>query len=747
MTDRPETRKTHITRILGTNRAGDRLDDVWADIERIDVIKSRENGQGVQRKLHWCDDPDADDYARDGNPARITEIIKLCDVENETDPNDPEVWIPIRVIKGMKSAGGSGQGDHFMDRFLDAANGDSSETSRVFEVRRFVHHDTNIDVAAQAAFNANPQRTEYVVRSEDYVRNVDDPEARDASQYLEHEVVTYVKGRGNSLDTSGVNRQSKLLNDYLFDLSENATQKVVGSNGTNPPYRLDPFQNIRNVNFGGSAVEFPDESYIELPQTVPPSKKVFMSIWFRVPAASLAAAKAEYNAWHDAWVEDPSTEREPLTGIVPIAVFGTPRTAKKVDFVIREVGTLPAVQSYIWDTGICGWSELGDPTPAQSDEESHWVFNDETLDIDPSYIGIDCSGNAPKLSINLVMPSTNLATFEGSWPVISSFESSTDLLGQYGSVTATSECVPPIGNHLPGDGSICDLEHHYGVLPFNDITNTITYESNADVVMGYRPETFRTVPNIVGDLSFAEHFLDRDLAGGQEVTSGVWHHLLLSFDLTNSCRAHGVLGDGSPIDLNTEGSRTSSACRLWIALDDVNLTQKALSCYWPSGYSDPNAILPVNGYFVAGDLITDIAPTAMDDCFGNNITVVNDQQQPDFTYSPAAFAPGQVSFPGSAPFVSMNKRIEMGEAQLFTDVTANTALKNVRRAFITDNGTPAGLKAARDLFNKAPEVLVHGSSNWKKARNTGSLADPSNNPGGVVVGQIKTFKPNPKLGK
>ncbi|PAY05390.1 hypothetical protein CK489_28790 [Bradyrhizobium sp. UFLA03-84] len=747
MVDRPKSRKTHISRIFGTNKQGERLSDMWADVERIDVAKSKNqvsksNGsQGVQRKLRWRDDPNADDYSPDGNPSRKVEILKLCDPEAEEDVNDPSEWIPLRVIRGLRpriEGGANANGAAGMDRFRNAVN-EELKSSRVVEVRRVIRYETNYDSVIDAAAEANPGLLEYVIPTDDYQKDLTTKD--DKGDYIEYEVPLYLKHKGNHDDVSGQSGQTKLLNQYLIDESEAPTGKVVGANGLNPPYRLDPYQYIVNVNFGGLAVEFPDESYIEISQAVPPSKKLFMSIWFRVPAESLAAAKTEFEAWKDS-----GADRPPLTGIVPIAVFGSSRTAKKFDFPLREVGTVAAVTSYSWDTSICGWQQVGETVPSQPDEASHWVFNDETRDIDPSYIGIDCSGDVPKLSVNIVMPTSNLATIEGSWPVIVSTEAP-DAIGLYGTVTATDECTPPVNNHAPGDGSVCDLEHKPSVLPFNDITNTDTYESNADVVMGYRPETFRTVSGSnVGDISFGEHFLEAS-PGGQEVTPGEWHNLELSIDFTNSCSADGILGDGSVVpDLfDTAGSRTSSACRMFIAFDDRNLTGKSMSAYWPTGYSDTNAILPVNGYFVATDITNSFSATA-DDCFGNNVTLVQNQQQPKFRYSPAAFAPGLVSFPGSL-YAGMNKRIEMGEAQIFMDVTADTASETVRRAFITEKGSPASLKKARDLFGKSPEVLVHGSENWKKARNTGSLADPDNPEDGIAVGKIKRFTPNPKLGR
>ncbi|WP_375764111.1 hypothetical protein ACE10X_06995 [Bradyrhizobium sp. Pha-3] len=716
-----DERKTHIFRVIGKtlDETGQVVDEpsAYLDIERSEYFKLVEGGgpdwKQTNVRLKWY----MDDTGKVPNPSRETTTRKIIPPDEE-DPDKPSVWFEVDTIDRIKIQDADQVIYHSFDNSAE-------NMGRKVAVRRIVNYETTVD-------DDYPEGG--VIPKEDYQKKAS---TKDKEQYLDFEFVQKRAFR----DADQVYAIS-YNNQPLIDAAE-MPDRSYSPGQINPPWRLDPLQNIVNVNFGSLAVEFSDESFIEIPQIVPPSKKMLWSIWFRAPAESLAAAKAEFEAWRDSGID-----RAPLTGIVPIAVFGSPRTARKFDVAFREVGTIPAITNYIWDTSICGWRQNGPTTPAQPEQVAYYVFNDETRNIDPSYIGIDCSGDVPKLSVNIVMPSNNLASFEGAWPAIKTTDRPA-AMGLYGTVTATAECTPPVNNHAPGDGSICDLEHKPSVLPFNDITNTDTYESNAEVVMGYRPETFRTVPaGNVGELSFGELMSSAALGGGQKVTPDEWHHLLLSIDLTNSCSTDGVLSDGTTFGTlnDTEGHRTSSACRMWISFDDVNLTKKALSSYWPSGYSDPNAILPVNGYYVADDVTVSMSRT-IDDCWGNNITNVQVQQQPKFRYTPAAFAPGKVSFPAAAPFVDMSKRIEMGEAQVFTGVTVDSSQQNVRRAFITKDGSPAPLKKASDLLGKKPEILVHGSANWKKARNTGTLADPNNNLGGVVVGQIEKFKPNPKLGK
>ncbi|MGY4476339.1 hypothetical protein [Bradyrhizobium sp. USDA 3364] len=254
MTDRPESRKTHITRIFGTNRSGDILSDVWADVERMDIIKSSHQvppdlqWQGLQRQLRWCDDPNADDYSEDGTPSRIMETVKVCDPAATEDLDDPDEWIPIQVIKGLKSRVETGtevNGGTAMSRFLASVTQQELTTARKIEVRKISHHDTSIDDDAQAAADAGLKQ--YVVPSNQYEK---DDSTKDDTQYVDHEIITYLKTSGNHGDVSGQRGQTKLLNQYLIDESDDPDGSVTGSSGYNPPYRLDPYQNIINVKFG-----------------------------------------------------------------------------------------------------------------------------------------------------------------------------------------------------------------------------------------------------------------------------------------------------------------------------------------------------------------------------------------------------------------------------------------------------------------------------------------------------------------
>lgn len=259
-TNAPPSRKTHITRIFGTNKDKERLEHIWADLERMDVVKSALQlpsivgwlglqWQGLQRKFRWSDDPNADDYEPDGTPSRNLETLKVCDPENEDDVNDPEEWIPLKVVKAIRQrveTGTETNGGTAMDRFLNAVTDDELTTARVVEVRKIPHYDTNYDDIVQAAADASPDLKEYVIPAEDYTKDLS---TKDEDQYVEHEIITYLKHKGNAGEVSGIGRQTKLLNEYLIDGSEPPKGDVTGNNGINPPYRLDPYQNIINISF------------------------------------------------------------------------------------------------------------------------------------------------------------------------------------------------------------------------------------------------------------------------------------------------------------------------------------------------------------------------------------------------------------------------------------------------------------------------------------------------------------------
>ena len=127
---------------------------------------------------------------------------------------------------------------------------ESLDAQRKVNPRRIFHYDTSIDQAAQSAFNGNATLKAYVAKGKDYQR---DDSTKEEGQYVEHEVVKRLEKHINAeaWSSGGDNQQVqlRLRNQYLINESVDATLDKLGPNNRNPPYRIDPFQNIVNVRF------------------------------------------------------------------------------------------------------------------------------------------------------------------------------------------------------------------------------------------------------------------------------------------------------------------------------------------------------------------------------------------------------------------------------------------------------------------------------------------------------------------
>src|SRR5258705_11642508 len=139
MTNAPESRQTHVIRILGTNEAGDIVPEIWADVERFDIFKAELTGTSDQSNNHqfkfrWCDDPNSQEYEPDGNPSRTFRMVKVCDPKNLDNPTE---WIPIQAIVDMKSVGSLNNFQGQQYRFAIKESSDAIPmTSRDVEKRR-----------------------------------------------------------------------------------------------------------------------------------------------------------------------------------------------------------------------------------------------------------------------------------------------------------------------------------------------------------------------------------------------------------------------------------------------------------------------------------------------------------------------------------------------------------------------------------------------------------------------------------
>lgn len=475
-------------------------------------------------------------------------------------------------------------------------------------------------------------------------------------------------------------------------------------------------------------------SYIELPQgNAASSKEFIISLWFRIPHSTIAAARAD---------SESQSNDSVLAGIVPLIVLGSRPQVTGVESVSGTGGAgvlyadwqfndhdpdSPRFQIFpgypqLINTGTQEWV----PTAARPGT--------------PAYIGIDCTTAKPVLDVNLAMPIKNKAKMDGGIGYsIPTGGGASAMLGLYlGDIT---NCQVVAGGPLATSYTISSVSDH----------------SAAELALGGTPETFRTcLPG--GPTEQGEYT-------GPEITPDHWHHLLLSFDLTGSVALKGKMTTRSSVapciepggncGIPPEGSSTvpgkiSRACKMYIALDDDNLTGKRLTAY-RNDDSDENDIITVNGKAMLDDEgfnINDVSCVR----FGRQETVTLEVAIPTYTYRPDAFNFGDriIGLPvNSALAGNVSHHVEMAELQIFTGVSIDTGSAGNRRAFITDKGKPAAMSKAEKLLGREPDVKIHGSSNWKKAINTGALGSDTVELGGagpgVPFGEIDTYRPNPNL--
>ena len=481
-------------------------------------------------------------------------------------------------------------------------------------------------------------------------------------------------------------------------------------------------------------------SYLTLAAGIPNFSKAVISLWFRVPKATMDAAAAEPN---------PTDSGEVLSRCIPLLTFGKPQEAASLQPIEAEicpkVGVGPTIRA------VVGFSPL------------------ETFAIDPSYIVIDCNDSQEGtgvLAFNIQMEDTGSGNgffFDATSASAISFwtEPEVPSSGAISNIDALNDAV-----NTPGSGWTVKGETHFEINPDNPILayryfvhyNGITDFSST--ILESRPESFhvRTLPRIKPDR---------------------WHHLLLSFDVSMPVVSRSPSHSGDPLKsknwLNvSEG--VSSYAKLWYALDDVDYRGRGAPkangepTYHMGPYSvdydvtqfggarpggppgDPNGILTRNAWTAAEQgstpyhLNMPIAPIS-------------------FSYFPGPIpsVAAAIGIPSSAQYVNHIYRVEMAELQIYTGVTLDTAIEGNRRAFVDNAGKPVDPTSATEddplwpgekLLGKKPEILLHRSSNWKKGSNTGTLGLEFAGDGQIIerpagqfvpTAKIEQYKPDPKL--
>jgi len=107
-----------------------------------------------------------------------------------------------------------------------------------------------------------------------------------------------------------------------------------------------------------------------------------------------------------------------------------------------------------------------------------------------------------------------------------------------------------------------------------------------------------------------------------------------------------------------------------------------------------------------------------------------------------------IGIPCSSSTVTNNTGVEMAELQIWANRSVDAGLVNIRRLFIDKEGKPVSPAVAEEALGK-PDIMLHGSQNWIKGKNTGAMdVDIRDQRQHFTrVADIQRFKPEPELKK
>jgi hypothetical protein len=470
-------------------------------------------------------------------------------------------------------------------------------------------------------------------------------------------------------------------------------------------------------------------SYLQLPNGIPNFSKAVISFWFICPKENLG--------------------RE---GPTDLLVFGERPTATYV--TSQAVGDATMTVRFCAIDIHCAVSDdvsiqefLGTNTALRIDDGS-------TIKRPPCFITIEDNGEKFYLRVNLQM--SNAGTGVG-----------------YGPFTGTTQATGALGTaNFNGCGTTetddCGNKASY----LEKLTQTFSITDNTAVTLSHAPDYFDIGGTSVG------------LNGSRscEIEPDVWHHVLLSFDLTGTINATGSFttisatqGAGSRCYIGkTDSASISSSCKVWMAIDDENLFgQSLVPIAYPERNLGPNDLISINAHNIASTEglaaltqrnFTPMYNGTLDRSgFGYWVTEYPSKPRPSYRYEPGVIktqghpigVPSTESWGINEVPVSV-QHCEMAELQIFTGITLDTSDEKKRRMFLApkeEGGValyPVNPQDTAELLKRQPTILLHGAGNWQKGKNTGTSG--MDNDGELIkegqfvpTGEIKKYKPDPSI--
>lgn len=490
-------------------------------------------------------------------------------------------------------------------------------------------------------------------------------------------------------------------------------------------------------------------SYLTLPaEGIPALSQAVISLWFRIPQASIDAAASKPHQFFDLMIST-----------IPLLTFGEPQQQTEM---IGNVVNLAGEDA-------SGYDPLGPPIDYGAQLPGVSYSAGEKHDLNPCFIAVDCS-DVTKCVLVFNLQTKGIATGSG------------------GATDAGGESLEPVGqdevnrlndlSRTPGSGVTSNTFIYYDKITkivtavFNHWAQASGLDDHTNELLAAKPELFyvKTV---------------------HPITPDQWHHLLLSFDLSSA-----IATKGPPANVeagtwwNNVSEGTTGYAKLWYAIDDVNYSGRETDADGATLYhlgpycvdhdtdrgespgprgGDPNGILTQAGWETA--------------FFGSAAVTAGNQPlpTPEYAFSDTVLPVGaELGIPASSQYVDSILRVEMAEFQMFTEVTLDTSVEGNRRAFIDyvrdDKGNPIVDRAgsstlkpvdptkgtvddprppAEILLGKRPDILLHTSKNWIAGANTGSTGvsiDPESGeatqiPGGQFqpVAAIRKYTPDPSI--
>jgi hypothetical protein len=546
-------------------------------------------------------------------------------------------------------------------------------------------------------------------------------------------------------------------------------------------------------------------AHLKLDSGLPDFQKAVISFWFKVPSYSLKKAleTKDTTAISDA---DEKYVWPLFNGVIPLITFGPYLIGNRLRQVPRFFN------SYVWtirnfDGSVCDYV-VQDATTLQFDGDDYEVAATNVQE--PCFIGVEAIAD----TVGVAEDGSDIIVYSGRlcmalqmggpgtasrvWQTITGgkIDDRSTFGLQFGDV---SKCPPDKKPYITQDPQ--GVEGYWMPWPpdnpYSPAKAKYTYDGGdvSSLLLGTAERfTFggfsTSNPNggAVGDITFDK------IPGNRmpiNVSADAWHHVLVSFDLNGDVHASGNTyqmkygPESYPPDI-IESRSLDSSCQMWIAFDDIDygdgftdadnpraiVTDNAAATYnaqtnydffvnYPLSWQTIGNV-PGSGYFYQVDvsgLSTD--PPTFDytaDSISANawpVCIPGDPDVADPNEPLVQVPPSQLPPPRS--LTDVRYHVEMAELQIYTDVTVNTEKDTERRLFISADGTPVNPGApdkqntAMYLLRKRPEIMLRGSSAWKRGFNSGSLGVNAQGeviPGGQfkASGTILNYKPSPKAG-